>query len=158
MTKDVAAVSGHVRSCFASDTASAPLTKGGNPRRRIIPASGDANPKIAATHENDNANETLVTDAGRRATTTIAAAASAFQEIDSRPAARARNANENIVAARSDGKCAPLNSAYAQMTTIAPSDAPMRPHLNHCNSAAASAATTPRCKPAVTSTWTVPVS
>jgi hypothetical protein len=72
---------------------------------------GLANAKIAATHENDNPNEIDSTDDGRNAATTIAAAASAFQESASRPAARAKSANDSIVAARIEGRWLPLNAA-----------------------------------------------
>jgi len=80
MTRNAAAVSGHVPSCVASATPRASRSPCGTPRRAHAAASGSANVKIAATHENESANDSDVTDAGRSAATTIAAAASAFHD------------------------------------------------------------------------------
>ena len=89
---------------MAKATASASRTRCGAPIASSASAIGLANAKIAATHENESANDTLVSDVGPIAVTTIAAAASAFHDVASRPAARARSANDNIVAARTDGR------------------------------------------------------
>ena len=93
MTKNVAAVIGHVPSCAAHETPAISHMSRGTPRRSSACAIGFAKPKIAATHEKESANEADVTDAGRATRTTIAAIASAFHENASRPA-RAREQGE----------------------------------------------------------------
>ena len=106
-----AAVSGQVPSCVANVSAIASRANEGIPNRSSHAAIGLAKSKIAATHENESANESDSTEAGRSAPVTIAAAANAFQPEPSRPVARASSQNVSIVAARSEGRCASVKAA-----------------------------------------------
>ncbi len=121
-------------------------------------SSGPAQVKIAPTHENESANEAVATLAGRANATTSAAIASAFHENVARPKARAVNAAVAIVAARIAGSCAPLHQTKSQTTAIAQRHVAQRGIASSVSKPNASAATAPRCKPAVTKTCTVPVS
>jgi hypothetical protein len=62
-----------------------------------------------------------------------------------------------MTAARCDGKCAPLSHAYDTTHGIADKAAAVRGTRAYRSSRRTSIAMTPRCKPAVTSTCTVPV-
>src|ERR1700682_316372 len=77
---NVAALSGHTPICVATVSDSASFTLSGSRRRARARSSGRAKRPIAATHENDSANDTVVTDAGHSAATTSAASASAFHD------------------------------------------------------------------------------
>src|SRR5665213_148289 len=110
-TPKVAALSGQTPICVAIVSASASRTRSGSSQRSNACCSGRAKSRIAATHENESANETVVTAAGQITATTSAASASAFHDADRAPQARASSATETITAARCDGRCAPLSHA-----------------------------------------------
>src|SRR5665213_1272836 len=110
-TPKVAALSGQTPICVAIVSASASRTRSGSSQRSNACCSGRAKSRIAATHENESANETVVTAAGQIAATTSAASTSAFHDAARAPQARASSATETITAARCDGRCAPLSHA-----------------------------------------------
>lgn len=120
-------------------------------------SSGFATAKIAPTHENESAKEAVATLSGRTSATNAAAIAREFQDSAERPKARAVSATVTITAARIAGNCAPLQSAKPHTARMARAHVTRRGGMPSENSASASAATAPRCNPAVTSTCTVPV-
>jgi hypothetical protein len=108
---NVAALSGQTPICVLIVSASASRTRSGIAARASACSSGRANNTIALTHENESANETVVTEAGQISATTIAASASAFHDTMRAPHARASSASPTITAARCDGRCPPLSQA-----------------------------------------------
>src|ERR1700736_6353056 len=64
-TPNVAALSGQTPTCVAIVSASASRTRSGSAQRSSACCSGRANSRIAATHEKESANETVVTAAGQ---------------------------------------------------------------------------------------------
>ena len=103
--KKMAAVSGQVPSWVASVSTAASRTRLGNathPDNRR--SSGRAQTKIAATHENESANDAPATAGGRASAIAAAAIASTFHESAGRPQARAPSAAVSMVAARTAGK------------------------------------------------------
>ena len=157
--KNVAAPRGQTPAWVAIERTSASRTRFGKVMRASIHrSSGRAQTKIALTHENESANEAVATLAGRANASASAASANAFQENVARPNARAASTAVAIVAARTAGSCPPLHATKPQIIAVAAMHAAQRGAVSIPSSANAIAATAPRWSPAVTKTWTVPVS